>query len=115
MQLNRELLKHSSYTYDAWKRLYPILNRYIRLYAVDSNGLKRSFLHGTQFYWDDFIRFYLEDSDLSFKDRRDILNGDLSSLVALEEKRTKNFQQLYTAIDAKVEDSVDFILSLTQN
>ncbi len=104
-----------AYAYDSWKRLYPILSRYVRLYAVDHMGMRRPFKHGTQLYWYEFLGYYLEDSNLPFIDRDAIYKGDLSPLVALEEKRTKNFQQLYTAIDAKVEDSVDFILSLTQN
>jgi NhaP-type Na+/H+ and K+/H+ antiporter len=108
MRISDSDLKRA-YTYGDWKGKYPIVNRYIRLYAVDHRGMRKSFRYDTQFHWHEFIHYYLEDNkDISIKDRRDILNGDLSSLVVLEEKRTKNFQQLYTAIDAKVEDRVDF-------
>lgn len=106
----------NKYTYASWINRYPILNRYIRLYAIDHRGLRKSFEYDALFTWEYFLYYYLEDSELSANDKHLIwYKGDLSPLVALEEKRANNFQQLYTAIDAKVEDSVDFILSLTQN
>lgn len=106
---------NNQYTYAGWIADYPILNRYIRLYAVDHRGIRRSFENGKLYTWEYFLYYYLDSSQLSPKENSTVWNGDLSPLVALEEKRANNFQQLYTAIDVKVEDSVDFILSLTQN
>lgn len=106
---------NSKYTYTGWKNRYPILDRYIRLYPTDHRGIRKSFTYTHMFTWDYFLYYYLDSSQLSPKENSTVWEGDLSPLVALEEKRTNNFQQLYTAIDAKVEDSVDFILSLTQN